>query len=75
MEPCPQAFPHGSTHLFRTHALSLGQSVFKTHSGLQPARGLPKYSGKQVQTSLSYLVLGPQGVGLNKSDSLRLVIA
>lgn len=33
-------WPHvpgqGSTHLFRIQALSLGQSEFKTHSGLQP---------------------------------------
>lgn len=33
---CPQMPGQGSTHLFLTQVLSWEQSLFKTHSGLQP---------------------------------------
>lgn len=33
---CPHVPGHGSTHLLLTHVLSEAQSVFITHSGLQP---------------------------------------
>lgn len=46
---CPQVPGQGSMHLFLTQALLDGQSVFKTHSGLQPSYGFPRYSGRQLQ--------------------------
>lgn len=65
----PQVPGHGSLHLLLTHALSLGQSEFITHSGLQPAYGSPKYSGKQVQDPAPLrslqTALAPHGDGLH----------
>lgn len=50
-----------------THALSLGQSVFKMHSGRQPVYGSPKYSGKHTHEPAPFLSLqtafAPQGDG------------
>lgn len=54
-------------HLLLTHALSLEQSVFMTHSGLHAMYGSPKYSGKQVQEPAPLrslqIALAPQGDG------------
>jgi hypothetical protein len=50
----------GFSHLFLIQALSLEQSEFNTHSGLQPWYGSPKYSGKHEQTPSSHFVFGPQ---------------
>lgn len=51
------------------HVLSRGQSVLITHSGLQPAYGSPKYSGKQEQDPAPWrslqTALAPQGEGLH----------
>lgn len=58
---CPQVPIHGSTHLFRTHAFDKAQSVFKMHSGRQPAYGSPKYSSKQVQAPSIHFALAPHG--------------
>jgi hypothetical protein len=38
---CPQVPGHGSVHLFLMHALFLGHSVLRTHSGLQAEYGSP----------------------------------
>ena len=61
----------GSTHLFRTHALALLQSVFKTHSGRHPAYGSPVYSGRHVHEPAPLRSLqtafAPQGDGLQGS--------
>lgn len=48
-------------------ALSFGQSLFRTHSGLQPLYGSPKYCDKQVQTPSLQLAFVPQGDGLHLS--------
>lgn len=63
----PQVPGQGSMHLFLTHALSRGQSLLRTHSGLQPTYGSPWYSGKHVQIPLLHRVLVPQGDGLQAS--------
>lgn len=63
----PQVPTQGSKHLLRMQALSRGQSLFSTHSGLQPRYGSPWYSGKQEHTPLSHIVFGPQGEGLQGS--------
>lgn len=61
----------GLRHLLLVHALSLGQSVFSTHSGLHPVYGSPVYSGRHVQDPAPFLSLqtafGPQGLGLQGS--------
>lgn len=63
----PQVPGHGSIHLLFTHALFLGQSVFKTHSGRQPVYGSPKYSDKQTHDPAPLRSLqsafAPQGDG------------
>lgn len=64
-----QAPGHGSRHLLRMHALSRGQSAFKTHSGRQPTFGSPRNSGKQVQIPLKHCALGPQGDGTQASST------
>lgn len=38
---CPQVPGQGSMHLFLIQALSRGQSLLKTHSGLHPWYGSP----------------------------------
>ena len=48
------------------------QSELTTHLGLQPAKGSPKYSGRQVHWQLlvprtEASALGPQGFGLQGS--------
>lgn len=63
----PQVPGQGSKHLLPTQALSRGQSLFNTHSGLQPLYGSPWYSARQVQMPLSHNVFGPQGDGLQGS--------
>ena len=63
----PQVPGQGSTHLFLTQALSLGQSWFSTHSGRQPIYGSPWYSGIQVQIPLLHCAFGPHGDGLQGS--------
>lgn len=64
----PHVPGHGLRHLLFRHALFLAQSVFSTHSGLQPVYGSPKYSGKHVQEPAPFLSLHsafePQGDGL-----------
>lgn len=64
---CPQVSGQGSIHLFRKHALSLEQSVFSTHSGLQAMYGFPWYSERQVQIPLLHSAFDPHGEGLHKS--------
>lgn len=49
------------------HALLTGQSVFKIHSGRQPAYGSPWYSLKHVQIPLLHTVFDPHGDGLHGS--------
>lgn len=56
----PQVPGHGSVHLCLTQALSLGQSLFKTHSGLHPMYGSPVYSGVQTHLSSKQIAFGPQ---------------
>lgn len=64
----PQVPGQGSLHLLFVHALSWGQSVFVTHSGLQPMYGSPKYSGKHVQEPAPpcslHIAFAPHGEGL-----------
>ena len=62
-----QAPGHGFSQLLCKQALSLGQSEFKTHSGRQPAYGLPWNSGKQVHSPSLHWELGPHGDGLHLS--------
>jgi len=50
------------------HALFLGQSLFRTHSGLHPEYGSPWNSGLHLQTPLKHSELGPQGDGLHGSE-------
>lgn len=57
----------GFTHLFVKQALSLEQSVLRTHSGLQPVYGSPLYSGRHVQTPSLHKVFEPHGDGLHGS--------
>jgi len=66
--PWPHVPGQGSAHLFRMHALSLGQSVLRTHSGRHPEYGSPWYSGRQVQAPSWHWAFGPQGDGLHGSD-------
>lgn len=68
--PIPHVLRQGSTHLFLTHALFCGQSVFIKHSGLQPKYGSPEYPGKQVHSPSLHFVLDPQGEGLQRSVSI-----
>jgi len=63
----PHVPGHGSEHLLLMHALSLGHSWLSTHSGRQPANGLPWNSGRQVHTPLLHCALYPQGDGLHGS--------
>ena len=61
------------------HALSIGQSAFIVHSGLQFG-GEPIIPGRQVHWHLSPiflggLVLGPQGLGSQGSSSITGSIA
>ncbi|CAB0002809.1 unnamed protein product [Nesidiocoris tenuis] len=76
----PQVPGQGFWHLFRTHALSDGQSEFMTHSGLHPSYGFPMNSGKQEhdpapfcsrQTALAPHGDGWQGVGLSWTGSAK----
>lgn len=65
----PQVPGQGSLHLLFTHALLRSQSVFITHSGLQPVYGSPKYSGKHIQDPAPlrslHTAFAPQGDGLH----------
>jgi len=54
---------HGFIHLLRTQALSLGQSLLITHSGLQPEYGSPKYSLIHEHWPLLHIAFGPHGDG------------
>lgn len=65
----PQVSLHGFTHLLWIQALSLEQSLFITHSGLQPEYGSPKYSFIHEHWPLLQLAFGPQGDGLHGSVS------
>lgn len=59
----PQVPGQGSSHLFLMHALFLGQSLLRTHSGRQPWYGSPWYSGKQVHIPLLHSAFAPHGEG------------
>lgn len=65
----PHVPGQGSTHLLLIHDRVLGQSLFMTHSGLQPTYGSPKYSGKQEHEPAPLcslqIALTPQGFGLH----------
>ena len=56
---------------FLPQASVLAQSELTTHFGLQPAKGSPKYSGRQMQKQCvprtEASALGPQGFGLQGS--------
>lgn len=65
----PQVPGQGSTHLLRIQALSCGQSMLKTHSGLHPLYASPLYSGKQLHAPLLQIAFGPHGDGLHGSGS------
>lgn len=58
---------HGFMHLFLTQALSLGQSVLRTHSGLHPIYGSPWCSSMQLQTPSEQMAFEPHGEGLHLS--------
>lgn len=62
---------HGSRHLLFMQALSLGHSLFNTHSGLHPVYGSPVYSGIHEQDPALFLSLqiafAPHGDGLQGS--------
>lgn len=60
---CPQVPEHGSIHLFLKHALFLGHSVLRTHSGLQAVYGSPWNSAWHVQMPFKHCALEPQGDG------------
>lgn len=64
---CPQVPGQGSLHLLPIHALFLGHSAFKIHSGLHPIYGSPWYSAKQLQTPLWHWAFGPHLVTLQGS--------
>jgi hypothetical protein len=68
----PQVPGHGSTHLFRTHAFALSQSVLRTHSGRQLEYGSPVYSGRQVHDPAPlrslHTAFAPHGDGLQGSS-------
>lgn len=54
----------GFWHLLRIHALSLGHSLLRTHSGRQLSYGLPVYSGRHSQIPSPWqIAFGPQGEG------------
>lgn len=57
-------------HLFLIHALSLGQSLLRTHSGLHPVYGSPWYSGRHVHMPLLHTAFDPHGDGLHGSFSI-----
>lgn len=59
---------HGSSHLFLMHALFIGQSVFKIHSGRHPEYGSPWYSLIHVHLPLLHNAFGPHGDGLHGSE-------
>lgn len=65
----PQVLIHGLTHLFLTHALSMGHSELIVHSGRHSKYGSPLYSGIQEQTPSLQTAFGPHGDGLHKSAS------
>lgn len=46
-------------------ALSLEQSLFRTHSGLHSLYGSPWYSGRQVHIPSLHCAFAPQGFGLH----------
>jgi len=50
------------------HALIMGQSVFKIHSGRQPEYGSPWYSLKHEQIPLLHNAFDPHGDGLHGSS-------
>lgn len=60
----PQVPGHGSIHLFLIQALSLEQSLFRTHSGLHSLYGSPWYSARQVHIPSLHWAFAPQGFGL-----------
>lgn len=53
--------------MLRMQALSLGHSLFNTHSGRQPWYGSPPYPGMHEQIPLAQLALAPHGDGLQRS--------
>lgn len=63
----PHVPGHGSTHLLRKQARSRWQSELSTHSGRQPIKGLPLYSGIQEHCPFLQIVFGPQGDGTQGS--------
>jgi len=65
----PQVPGQGSMHLLRTQARSLGQSVFRTHSGRQETYGSPWYSGIHEHWPFRQRALAPQGDGLQGSSA------
>lgn len=69
MELTPHVPEQGSRHFCLIHALFLGQSEFKTHSGRQLWYGSPWYSGMQVHTPLLQTVFCPHGLGLQGSSA------
>ena len=68
----PQRPKQGSTHFWDWHALSVGQSWLKAHSGLQFG-GAPIISGKHehlhsTSKLIGGFVFGPQGFGTQGSS-------
>lgn len=78
MASSPQVFRQGFTHLLFRQALLRSQSVFVTHSGLQPIYGSPIYSGRHVHDPAPFLSLhtafAPQGDGLQGVRGCSVVI-